>query len=229
MLLPFVVSSLIGGKVMKYEAVIFDLDGTLLDTLEDLRSSVNHALRTFGLPERSLEEIRSFVGNGVRNLMLKAVPGGADEPRFEEIFAEFKRWYAVHWREVTCPYEGVVELVQELHRRGLKLAVVSNKSDAEVKKLCEEFFGGLLHCVRGEVTGVPRKPAPDSILLTLESLGVSREQALYVGDSEVDARTARNAQVALAAVTWGFRSREELSAEGATVFVDSPAELLELV
>ena len=144
MLLPFVVSSLIGGKDMKYEAVIFDLDGTLLDTLEDLRSSVNHALRTFGLPERSLEEIRSFVGNGVRNLMLKAVPGGADEPRFEEIFAEFKRWYAVHWREVTCPYEGVVELVQELHRRGLKLAVVSNKSDVEVKKLCEEFFAAFV-------------------------------------------------------------------------------------
>ena len=214
---------------MKYEAVIFDLDGTLLDTLEDLRSSVNHALRMFGFPERSLEEIRTFVGNGVRNLMLKAVPGGADEPRFEEIFAEFKRYYAVHWREVTCPYAGVVELVEGLHRKGLKLAVVSNKSDAEVKNLCAEFFGGNILIARGEVPGVPRKPAPDGVLLALESLGVSREKALYIGDSEVDVRTARNAAVDCVAVTWGFRSREELEAEGATVFIDQPSELLSLI
>ena len=214
---------------MRYEAVIFDLDGTLLDTLEDLRSSVNHALRTFGLPERSLEEIRTFVGNGVRNLMLKAVPGGADEPRFEEIFAEFKRYYAVHWREVTCPYAGVVELVEGLHRKGLKLAVVSNKSDAEVKNLCAEFFGGNILIARGEVPGVPRKPAPDGVLLALEGLGVSREKALYIGDSEVDVRTARNAAVDCVAVTWGFRSREELEAEGATVFINQPSELLSLI
>ena len=214
---------------MKYEAVIFDLDGTLLDTLEDLRSSVNHALRMFGFPERSLEEIRTFVGNGVRNLMLKAVSGGADEPRFEEIFAEFKRYYAVHWREATCPYAGVVELVEGLHRKGLKLAVVSNKSDAEVKNLCAEFFGGNILIARGEVPGVPRKPAPDSVLLTLEALGVSREKALYIGDSEVDVRTARNAAVDCVAVTWGFRSREELEAEGATVFINQPSELLSLI
>ena len=214
---------------MKYEAVIFDLDGTLLDTLEDLRSSVNHALRTFGLPERSLEEIRTFVGNGVRNLMLKAVPGGADEPRFEEIFAEFKRYYAVHWRDVTKPYDGAVELVEELYRRGLKLAVVSNKSDAEVKNLCKEFFGEHILVIRGEVPGVPRKPAPDAVLLALESLGMERRQALYVGDSEVDVRTARNAEVDCVAVTWGFRSREELSLEGATVFIDHPSELLKLL
>lgn len=214
---------------MKYDAVIFDLDGTLLDTLEDLRSSVNHALRAFGFPERSLEEIRSFVGNGVRNLMLKAVPGGADEERFEDVFAEFRRWYAVHWREVTCPYAGVVELMKELHGRGLKLAVVSNKSDAEVGKLCEEFFGGLLSAVRGEVPGVPRKPAPDSVLLVLESLGVERGRALYVGDSEVDVRTARNAGVKCAAVTWGFRTKEELTAEGADTFIDQPSELLRLL
>ena len=214
---------------MRYEAVIFDLDGTLLDTLEDLRSSVNHALRMFGFPERSLEEIRTFVGNGVRNLMLKAVPGGADEPRFEEIFAEFKRYYAVHWREVTCPYAGVVELVEGLHRKGLKLAVVSNKSDAEVKNLCAEFFGGNILIARGEVPGVPRKPAPDGVLLALEGLGVSREKALYIGDSEVDVRTARNAAVDCVAVTWGFRSREELEAEGATVFINQPSELLSLI
>ena len=211
---------------MKYHAVIFDLDGTLLDTLEDLRCSVNHALRHFAFPERSLEEIRSFVGNGVRNLMTKAVPVALEEPRFEEIFAEFKSHYAVHWRDFTRPYDGVVELVEELHGRGLKLAVVSNKTDAEVKNLCKEFFGDHILVARGEVPGVQRKPAPDAVLLALESLGMECGQALYVGDSEVDVRTARNAAVDCVAVTWGFRSREELAAEGATVFIDKPSELL---
>ena len=214
---------------MKYQAVIFDLDGTLLDTLEDLRSSVNHALKCFGFPERTLEEIRTFVGNGVRNLMTKAVPGGTDEPLFEEIFAEFKKHYAVHWRDFTKTYDGAVELVEELYSRGLKLAVVSNKSDAEVKNLCKEFFGEHILVIRGEVPGVPRKPAPDAVLLALESLGMERRQALYVGDSEVDVRTARNAEVDCVAVTWGFRSREELAQEGATVFIDHPSELLDLL
>ena len=157
---------------MGYEAVVFDLDGTLLDTLEDLRSSVNHALRLHGFPERTYEEIRTFVGNGVRNLMLKAVPGGEAEPAFEEVFADFRSHYAVHWRELTAPYAGVMPLVEELRRRGVKLAVVSNKSDAEVKNLCAEFFGEAMACVRGEVPGVPRKPEPDSVLLALKALGV---------------------------------------------------------
>ena len=214
---------------MKYQAVIFDLDGTLLDTLEDLRCSVNHALRRYGLPERSLEDIRTFVGNGVRNLMTKAVPGDTEAPGFDAIFAEFKSHYAVHWRDFTRPYDGAVELVRELHRRGLKLAVVSNKTDAEVKGLCKEFFGENIMVVRGEVPGVPRKPAPDGVLLALESLGLERSQALYVGDSEVDMRTARNAEVDCVAVLWGFRSREELEAEGATVFIKHPSELLGLL
>jgi phosphoglycolate phosphatase len=211
---------------MKYQSVIFDLDGTLLDTLEDLRCSVNHALRQYGLPERSLEEIRTFVGNGVRNLMTKAVPGGAEAPDFEAIFAEFRSHYAVHWRDFTRPYDGAAELVEELHSRGLKLAVVSNKTDAEVKSLCKEFFGDKILVVRGEVPGVPRKPAPDSVLLALESLGMERSQVLYVGDSEVDVRTARNAGVYCVAALWGFRSRGELESEGATVFIEHPSELL---
>ena len=214
---------------MKYQAVIFDLDGTLLDTLEDLRCSVNHALRRYGLPERSLEEIRTFVGNGVRNLMTKAVPGVTEALGFDAIFEEFKSHYAVHWRDFTRPYDGAVELVRELHRRGLKLAVVSNKTDAEVKGLCKEFFGENIMVVRGEVPGVPRKPAPDGVLLALESLGLERSQALYVGDSEVDMRTARNAEVDCVAVLWGFRSREDLEAEGATVFIKHPSELLGLL
>lgn len=214
---------------MGYEAVVFDLDGTLLDTLEDLRSSVNHALRLHGFPERTYEEIRTFVGNGVRNLMLKAVPGGEADPAFEEVFADFRSHYAVHWRELTAPYAGVMPLVEELRRRGVKLAVVSNKSDAEVKNLCAEFFGEAMACVRGEVPGVPRKPEPDSVLLALKALGVPRSEALYVGDSEVDVRTARNAGLDCVAVTWGFRTREELEEAGADTFIDTPAELLEMI
>ena len=214
---------------MGYEAVVFDLDGMLLDTLEDLRSSVNHALRLHGFPERTYEEIRTFVGNGVRNLMLKAVPGGEAEPAFEEVFADFRSHYAVHWRELTAPYAGVMPLVEELRRRGVKLAVVSNKSDAEVKNLCAEFFGEAMACVRGEVPGVPRKPEPDSVLLALKALGVPRSEALYVGDSEVDVRTARNAGLDCVAVTWGFRTREELEEDGADTFIDTPAELLEMI
>ncbi len=211
---------------MKYDAVVFDLDGTLLDTLEDLRSSVNHALRLYGFPERTREEIRTFVGNGVRNLMLKAVPRGADEPRFEEVFAEFKAYYAEHWCEVTCPYAGIDELLDELCRRGLKLAVVSNKSDAEVKNLCARFFGPRILSALGERPGVARKPAPGSVLATLEALAVPEDRALYVGDSEVDVRTARNAGVDCVAVTWGFRSHEELREAGATDVIDSPDQLL---
>lgn len=212
---------------MRYDAVVFDLDGTLLDTLEDLRSSVNHALGLHGFPERTREEIRTFVGNGVRTLMLKAVPGGAEEPAFEQVFADFKAYYAEHWRDVTCAYEGISELIEELHKRGLKLAVVSNKSDAEVKKLCELFFGDRILSALGERPGVARKPAPDSVLATLELLSVPRERALYVGDSDVDVRTAFNAGVDCVAVTWGFRSRKELLEAGAADTIDRPAQLLE--
>jgi len=214
---------------MRYEAVIFDLDGTLLDTLEDLRSSVNHALRLHGFPERSYEEIRTFVGNGVRNLMLKAVPAGTEGALFEQVFSDFKSYYAEHWCELTCPYSGIEEIVQELHSRGVKLAVVSNKSDAEVKKLCAEFFGPFILSAVGERPGIARKPAPDSVLHTLEELGVSREQTLYVGDSEVDVRTAHNAGLDCASVTWGFRTRDELKEAGAELFIDRPSELLKLL
>lgn len=211
---------------MRYDAVVFDLDGTLLDTLEDLRSSVNHALRLHGFPERSLEEIRCFVGNGVRNLMRLAVPGGEEEPAFEAVFADFKAHYADHWCEVTRPYDGIAELVEELACRNVALAVVSNKSDAEVKKLCEVFFGGRMASALGERPGVARKPAPDSVFHTLEALGVPAERAMYVGDTEVDIRTARNAGVDCVAVSWGFRSRKELREAGAVEIIDRPSELL---
>ena len=212
---------------MRYDAVIFDLDGTLLDTLGDLHAGVNHALALNDFPERTLEEIRIFVGNGIRNLMGKAVPGSFENPLFEKVFEDFKSYYSAHCRDLTHPYRGIEELTGELHRRGLKLAIVSNKRDAEVKNLNEEFFGDQFVTALGEREGVARKPAPDSVLHVMELLGVSRERTLYVGDSEVDVRTAENAGVDCVAVTWGFRTREELLEAGAEVLIDSPLELLE--
>ncbi|WP_446424877.1 HAD family hydrolase [Mailhella sp.] len=214
---------------MKYDTLLFDLDGTLLDTLDDLRDSTNHALRTFGLAERSREEIRSFVGNGVRNLMLKAVPKGTPDALFEAVFAEFRAHYAEHWRDSTQPYPQIMEMLEALKARGHRMAVISNKSDAEVKKLARDFFGELLPIAVGDRPGVPRKPEPDTVFRTLEALGGTPERALYIGDSEVDVRTARNAAVDLVAVSWGFRSREELVQAGAGCIIDSPLELLALV
>lgn len=214
---------------MKYDTLLFDLDGTLLDTLDDLRNSVNHALRQHGFAERSREEIRSFVGNGVRNLMLRAVPEGTPEDAFEAVFAAFRVHYGEHWRDCTRPYPHIMELLTELKACGCRMAVVSNKSDAEVKKLARDFFGNTLLAAVGDRPGVPRKPEPDSVLATMNELGGSLSSTLYIGDSEVDVRTARNAAMDLAAVSWGFRSREELEAAGASRIIDSPMELLSLL
>ena len=214
---------------MKYDVIIFDLDGTLLDTLRDLSESVNYALTLHGYPARSQEEVRSFVGNGVRNLMNKALPGGFENPDFEQVFSDFKAHYAVHFRDLTCPYAGIMELMDELSLRGLRMAIVSNKNDVEVKKLNEIFFGGKFDSAIGERPDVARKPAPDSVLATLEFLGVAKERAVYVGDSEVDVLTARNAGLDCIAVTWGFRSRAELIEAGATVLIDKPMDILNLL
>ena len=213
----------------KYDAVIFDLDGTLLDTLQDLADSVNWALERQGAALRSLDEIRTFVGNGVRSLMTKALPGGEEHPCFEEAFADFRRHYAEHCRDNTKPYPQIMELLADLSAGGYAMAVVSNKSDAEVRRLCEEHFGGLIPLAVGERPGVQRKPSPDSVLLTLEQLGVERERAVYVGDSEVDVETVRRAEVDCIAVAWGFRSVEQLRAAGATTVIHSPLDLLSLV
>lgn len=212
---------------MKYDTLLFDLDGTLFDTLDDLRNSVNHALRSAGFAERSREEIRTFVGNGVRNLMKKAVPEGTSEQCFEAVFAEFRSHYAQHCRDCSRPYPQIPALLDALKERGCRMAVISNKSDAEVKHLVKEYADGLFLAAVGDRPGVPRKPAPDSVLQTMEELGGTPERTLYIGDSEVDILTARNAGLACMAVTWGFRTREELVRAGATLMIDSPLELLE--
>ena len=213
---------------MSYQTYIFDLDGTLLDTLGDLAASVNYAMRMHGMPEHSVDEVRQFVGNGVRRLMERAVQGGAAHPAFEAAFATFRRHYMEHSLDTTRPYEGIPELLQELKRRGRHTAVVSNKFDAATKELCHHFFPDTIDVAVGEheAEGIRKKPAPDTVLQALSQLGVGQEGAVYVGDSDVDIQTARNSGLPCISVLWGFRDREFLLAHGAETFVSQPSELL---
>lgn len=209
------------------EAVIFDLDGTLLDTLGDLTDSVNTALEKYNQPTCTMEEVRSFVGNGLRNLMLQAVPDGEENPVFEELFEFFRDYYRHHCNIKTAPYEGVLELMKELKGRGIKMAIVSNKIDAGVKELNEKFFAEYTDIAIGEREGINRKPAPDSVNEALRILNVEKEHALYVGDSDVDIMTAKNAEIRCISVTWGFRDEGFLMENEAGVMIDRPLELLE--
>lgn len=213
---------------MSYQTYIFDLDGTLLDTLGDLAASVNYAMRTHGMPEHSVDEVCRFVGNGVRRLMERAVPGGAAHPAFEAAFATFRRHYMEHSLDTTRPYEGIPEMLQELKRRGRHTAVVSNKFDAATKELCRHFFPDTIDVAVGEheAEGIRKKPAPDTVLQALSQLGVGQEGAVYVGDSDVDIQTARNSGLPCISVLWGFRDREFLLVHGAETFVSQPLELL---
>ncbi|MDD2470677.1 MAG: HAD family hydrolase [Methanocorpusculum sp.] len=214
---------------MKYQVIIFDMDGTLLNTLDDLYNAVNYVLLKFGYPLRTREEVRSFVGNGVQRLVDFAIPNGQNNPHREEIFADFKQYYNIHGREKTQPYPGITELLQELKSRGYQLGVVSNKYDAAVKTLSEIYFPGVFATGVGEREGVRRKPAPDSVFAVLNELRADASGVLYVGDSEVDIRTAENAGVACISVAWGFRDRDLLEREGAKQIIDDPSELLQFV
>ena len=211
-----------------YSVYIFDLDGTLLDTLGDLAAAVNYALRKHGLPEHSIDDVRSFVGNGVRVLMQRAVPDGETNPLFEEVLAAFRSYYLEHSLDTTRPYDGILELLVELRRRGCHTAVVSNKFDAATKELCRYFFADTIEVAVGEheSEGIRKKPAPDTVEEALRQLGVTKEGAVYVGDSDVDILTARNADLPCVSVLWGFRTREFLQAHGATTFIESPLQLL---
>lgn len=210
-----------------YKTYIFDLDGTLLDTLQDLADSVNHALRQYGMPEHSLDDIRRFVGNGVRLLMERAVPEGAQHPLFEEAFASFRQYYMQHSLDTTRPYDGIVETIRELKLRGCRLAVVSNKMMAATQELVAHFFPDIEVAIgEHEAAGIRKKPAPDTVDEALRQLGVTREGAVYVGDSDVDLLTARNSGLPCISVLWGFRDREFLLAHGATTFIEHPRDLL---
>ena len=213
---------------MSYQTYIFDLDGTLLDTLGDLAASVNYAMRTHGMPEHTVDEVRCFVGNGVRRLMERAVPVGTAHPVFEAAFATFRRHYMEHSLDTTRPYEGIPEMLYELKRRGRHTAVVSNKFDTATKELCRHFFADTIDVAVGEheAEGIRKKPAPDTVLQALSLLGVGQEGTVYVGDSDVDILTARNSGLPCISVLWGFRDREFLLAHGAETFITQPSELL---
>lgn len=209
----------------RYDTVIFDMDGTLLNTLDDLADAVNYALRRMELPERTLAEVRCFVGNGVRRLMELSVPGGFDNPAFEETFAVFKEYYGEHCNDKTRVYEGVVALLRELKAEGYALAIVSNKPDSAVKELSEIYFDGIVKTAIGEKEGVAKKPAPDTVYAALEELHMPAERAVYVGDSEVDVMTAKNSGLPCISVLWGFRDRKFLEENGAAAFAETPREV----
>ena len=212
-----------------YSTYIFDLDGTLLDTLTDLAASCNYALRTHGMPEHSIDDVRRFVGNGVRKLMERAIPDGDANPDFEATFATFREHYMVHSLETTKPYPGIMDALAELKARGCRLAVVSNKMMAATVELCKYFFPETIEVAIGEneAEGIRKKPAPDTVFAALKQLGVSGDNAVYVGDSDVDLATARNSGLPCISVLWGFRDREFLLDHGATTFITSPKELLD--
>lgn len=211
--------------MMKYKAVLFDMDGTLLDTLADMAAAVNHILSAHGYPLRTVEEVRAFVGNGARKLMERALPPDVTGDAFEALLEEYRQWYEAHACVKTAPYPGVPAVLAALHRAGVRCAVVSNKPDGATRELAARFFPGLP--AFGQQDGIPAKPAPDMVYHALAELGVEASAAAYVGDSEVDVALARNAKLPLIAVSWGFRGREALEEAGAALVVDDAATLLE--
>lgn len=211
------------------QAVIFDLDGTLLNTLGDLRAATNHALAVRGLAPRSMDEIRRFVGNGIRLLICRAMPEGTSDAEIDAALEDFKAYYAAHIHDHTVPYDGIPQLLTALRKRGMKVAVLSNKIDSASQELIAYFFPGKTDVVFGEHVGVPRKPDPTSCRMVMQQLGVQPEQVLYVGDSGTDMQTAKHAGLYAVGVTWGFRSREVLTENGADVLVDSPEQILQII
>jgi phosphoglycolate phosphatase len=210
-------------------AAIFDLDGTLLDTLEDLYRATNAALTRHSLPTRTRDEVRAFVGNGVEMLIRRAVPTGTDEEAVSAILADFKAIYADICEEHTAPYEGILPLLSSLREQGIRVAVVSNKFDAATKKLCAKYFGDLVEIAVGERNGIRKKPAPDTVFEVLRLLNLPAASAIYIGDSDVDIETARAADMPCISVTWGFRDVDFLLEHGATVLVHTPEALLEIL
>ena len=211
------------------KAIVFDLDGTLLDTLTDLAASTNYALRSCGMPEHSIDDVRRFVGNGVRMLMTRAVPDGESNPRFDEAFSVFRQHYMQHCLDTTCPYTGIMDALARLKEKGMMLAIVSNKMQAATEELRQHFFSQYIDVAIGESAAIRKKPAPDTVNEALRLLGISHDEAIYVGDSDVDIDTARAAMMPCASVLWGFRDRQFLLNHGATRLLSSPEELLSLV
>lgn len=209
----------------KYKTYVFDLDGTLLSTLTDLAASCNYALRHNGMPERTIDEVRMFVGNGVKKLMERAIPDGLANPLFEQTFADFRQHYMHHNLDTTAPYPGIMDMLEQLKAEGKNIAVVSNKFYAATRELCRHFFGDLVPVAIGEREDIRKKPAPDTVIEALRELGASNDGAVYIGDSDVDIMTARNSGMPCVSVLWGFRDKQFLLEHGATTLIQTPAEL----
>lgn len=211
------------------KTTVFDMDGTILDTLSDLAASVNYALSVCGYPARTQSEIKKALGNGVEALIRETAPQDISESERRKCLEMFKAYYSEHMYVKTAPYPGIIKLCSDLKKAGYRLAVVSNKFDSAVSKLCDIYFKGLFDVAIGEGPSVRKKPAPDGVLKALAELGASKEDAVYIGDSEVDYNTALNSGLPCICVTWGFRERAELEKLGATNFADTPAEILDLI
>jgi len=210
----------------QYSTYIFDLDGTLLNTLGDLCASCNYALKTKGFPERTLDEVRRFVGNGVAKLVERAVPAGTSAQLTAEALSVFRQHYLEHGLDTTCPYDGILEMLAELKRRGKRIAVVSNKFNDATRQLCAHFFPDTVEVAIGETSTIRKKPAPDTVIEAMRQLGVTAEDAVYIGDSDVDVMTARNSGMPCISVLWGFRDKDFLIESGATTFAVTPADIL---
>lgn len=213
----------------KITTIIWDLDGTLLNTLEDLTDSVNYMLSIHNYPQRSIEEIRSFVGNGLAKLTERALPDIVTPEEYNTCLSEFKAYYKMHMQDKTGPYEGILDVLKTLQTKGYHMAVVSNKADAAVKELIPIYFGDLLPVAIGDMEGREKKPAPDSVYEAMKQLGVTKEECIYIGDSDVDVNTAKNSGIPGIAVLWGFRTKEQLEAVGATTFAKKPEDLIALL
>ena len=214
---------------MKYKLAIFDLDGTILETLEDLYNSVNYALSQNNLPVRTLKEVRAFVGNGIRNLMIRSCPDNSPTEVVDMVHKTFVEHYSAHKADNTAPYEGIVDLLKTLKKEGYLLAVASNKDDTAVKPLCVKFFEGLFDLTLGNRPDIARKPAPDCVWKIIKDLGASLDDTVYIGDSEVDIETAKRAEVPCITVTWGFRDEPDLKKAGATIIAHDVNELKNLL
>lgn len=214
-------------KMMKYELIIFDMDGTILDTLEDLHDALNYSLSLFGYEKRSVDDVRRFLGNGIKKLVERAVPENTPAHDIDNIIQAFLTYYQQHCMDKTKPYAGVTRLIKTLKDRGYLTAVVSNKADPAVQELCRIYFDGLFDYAVGEKNGIKKKPAPDSVISAMEKLGT--KNAIYIGDSEVDIETAKNSGIDCILCTWGFRDKDFLIEHGALLFADKAEDILDFV
>ncbi len=213
----------------RYKVAVFDMDGTILNTLDDMTAACNYTLGRMDMPERTMDEIRMFVGNGIPKLVERIAPAGTDEATLKKMLEIFMEFYSAHSMDKTGPYAGIPELLKKLKDNGIRLACVSNKADPAMRKLCDVFFTGLFDDAEGERPGVNKKPAPDMVWAALDKMGASKNDAVYIGDSDVDFKTAVNSGLDCISVSWGFRTREFLEGLKPAYIADRPEEVFDII